>query len=160
MTVFCTQEDVEQRLRRDLTEDEEDYLDGMIEEAQLLVVAYLGCAPDAYLTADNVPDAVRVITSRMVARVIQEADTAPEYFGATQIGETVGPFSQQVTFQQGSRLGSPWLAKADRETLEPFRCSGKAFSIDTAPSYKQYTSEQERAELLTGDRGWEERILI
>ena len=160
MIKFCTQTDVEQRLRRDLTEDEEDYLDGMIQEAQLLVTAYLGCGPDPYIDAENIPDAVRIVTSRMVARVLQEADTAPEYFGATQVGETAGPFSQQVTFQSGSRLGSPWLAKADRETLHPYRCSGKAYSIDTAPRPWHYTPEQETYELTTGDLGWEEHHLI
>lgn len=133
MTVFCKKEDVEKRLRRVLTSDENTYLPGMIEEAQLLVVSYLGCGPDPYEEDEDVPDAVRVVTSRMVARVIQEADVAPEYFGATQIGETAGPFSQQVTFQSGTRIGSPWLAKADKEILNPYRCSGKAFSIDTAP---------------------------
>jgi len=159
MTKFCTQTDVEQRLRRELTEAESDYLDGMIEEAQLLVLSYLGHRTTPYTTG-QVPQAIRVVTSRMVARVIQEADTAPEYFGASQIGETAGPFSQQVTFQTGSRLGSPWLAKADRETLNPYRHSGKAFSIDTAPRLPQYTPEGERQELLTGNLGWEQLIRI
>lgn len=134
MTDFCSKEDVENRLRRDLTADEEEYLPGMIEEAQLLVVSYLGCGPEPYESSDDVPAAVRVVTSRMIARVIQEAEsTPPEYFGASQVGETAGPFSQQITFDKNSRLGSPWIAKADRETLDPYRCSGKAFSIDTAP---------------------------
>lgn len=135
MTVFCTEQDVEKRLRRTLTTGEVTYLPGMIEEAQLLVISYLGCGPEPYDSSSDVPDAVRVVTSRMIARVIQEAEaTPPEYFGASQIGETAGPLSTQVTFDKNARLGSPWLAKADRETLDPYRCSGKAFSIDTVPN--------------------------
>lgn len=133
MVVFATDEDVVKRLRRPLTNVEEEYLGGLIEEAQLLVAAYLGCGDDKYPTPEDVPDAVRVVTSRMVARVLQESEVEPAYFGATHIGTSTGPFSEQVTFQAGSRLGSPWLAKSDRETLDPYRCTGKAFSIDTAP---------------------------
>lgn len=134
MVAFCAEQDVKDRLSRDLTSTEKTYLPGKIKEAQLLVVSYLGCGPDPYKAVEDVPDAVTVVTSRMVARVLQEADTPQEFFGATQVGENAGPFSQQVTFQAGSRIGSPWLAKADRETLDPYRCSGKAFSIDTAPT--------------------------
>lgn len=134
MVVFCAEADVKNRLRRELTSTEKTYMPGMIEEAQLLVVSYLGCGPEPYESDADVPDAVTIVTSRMVARVIQEGDTAPEFFGASQVGETAGPFSQQITFQSGARLGSPWLAKADRETLDPYRCSGKAFSVDTVPS--------------------------
>ena len=132
MAVFCTASDVEKRLRRTLTTDESQWLPGMSEEAQARVVSYLACPPDLYV--DEVPSAVTLVTSRMVARVIQEGDSeSPELFGATQVGMTAGPFSQQATFQPGSRTGAPWLTKADKSMLDPFRCSGKAFSIDTAP---------------------------
>lgn len=132
MVAFCSQFDVEKRLRRILTTAEAEYLPGMIEEAQLLVVAFLGCGEDAYPTVDDVPAAVRVVTSRMVARVIEQAETTPpEMLGATQVGNTAGPFSQQVSFAQ-PRYGSPWLQRTDKETLEPYSCAGKAFEIDLA----------------------------
>lgn len=129
--MFCTGKDVEKRLRRQLTGDEEEYLDGMIEEAEVLVLGYLECPADRF--ADAVPDAVRLVTSRMVARVIQEGDIAPDDFGAVQYGATAGPFSQQRTFVAGSRTGAPWLTKVDKSALDPFRCGGKAFQVDTAP---------------------------
>ena len=132
MVVFCAKTDVEKRLRRTLTADETTWLPGMIEEAQALVASYLACPSDRF--DDGVPDAVVLVTSRMVARVIQEGDTVdPELFGAVQVGATAGPFSQQATFQAGARTGAPWLTKADKSVLDPYRCSGKAFSIDTAP---------------------------
>lgn len=133
LVAYCTQDDVENRLRRPLTTTEINYLDSLIEEAQVLVEGYLRCPPGAYPEPDDVPAAVRVVVSRMVARVItQEANTPAELLGATQIGETAGPFSSQVSFGQ-PRFGSPWLQKSDRESLSPFRCASKAFSIDTAP---------------------------
>lgn len=135
MTIFCTHDDVENRLRRTLDETELEYLPWLIEEAQVLVVAHLGCGPDRYPTDKDVPAAVRVTTSRMVARVLQQAESMPvESFGASQIGVTAGPYSQQTSYAGETRLGSPWLAKSDRESLAPYQCGGKAFTVDTAPS--------------------------
>lgn len=130
--MFCTQNDVEKRLRRELSDGEQEYLEGMIEEAQALVLSYLGCPPEKY--ADDVPDGIVLVTSRMVARVISEGEMLqPETFGATQAGITAGPYSQQVTFSAGSRTGAPWLTKPDKTILDQYRCSGRAFAIDTAP---------------------------
>lgn len=132
MVAFCEENDVEQRLRRPLTTDESEYLDGMIEEASALVLSYLGCPEDKY--EDQVPDGIRLVTSRMVARVIDESGTINSgTFGATQVGATAGPFSHQATFAAGSRTGAPWLTRVDRSMLNQYKCSGKAFSIDTAP---------------------------
>lgn len=130
--MFCTQADVEKRLRRPLVEDEVEYLDGMIEEAEALVLSYLGCPPEKYAVV--VPSALTLVTSRMVARVLNEGDVVDsDTYGATQAGITAGPYSQQVTFASGSRTGAPWLTKVDKGLLDSFRCSGKAFAIDTAP---------------------------
>lgn len=135
MVAFCTKGDVEKRLSRELTSDEEEWLAGKIEEAQALVVGYLGCGEEPYEAVEDVPGAVRIVTSRMVARVYQEAATiTSDTYGTTQVGQTAGPFSQQVSFAPGSRLGSPWMTNADRESLSPYRCGGKAFSVNTAPS--------------------------
>lgn len=133
MVAFCADTDVEARLERSLTTTEAEYIDGKIEEAQVLVVGYLGCGDNPYPTADDVPAAVRIVTSRMVARVIEQSSVAPTDFGATQVGTTTGPFSKQITFQSGSRMGAPWTTKADREALDPYRCDSKAYAVDTVP---------------------------
>ena len=133
MVAFCDQGDVEQRLRRELTTDEVTGLPGMIEEAQTLVLSYLGCPPEKY--EDEVPAAITLVTSRMVARVIQEDEVIdPATFGATQTSATAGPFSHQATYQAGSRTGAPWLTRVDKSALDAYRCAGKAFAVDTAPS--------------------------
>lgn len=134
MAVFCTDEDVEARLRRALTVDEEQWLPGMIAEAQALVISHLECPPDKY--DDEVPEVITLVTSRMVARVIQEeASITSDMFGATQASLTAGPYTQQATFESGSRTGAPWLTKVDKSMLAPFRCAGKAFAVDTAPRF-------------------------
>lgn len=154
MTVFCTQEDVVKRLRRPLNSDETEYLDGLIEEAQALVVAHLGCGPDRYEQGD-VPVAIRITTSRMVARVLQQSENMdPAYFGAVQVGTTAGPYSEQTTFHGESRLGSPWLSKTDRESLAPYKCGTKAFSVDTAPIHSTIHSETCSANRYIGAEHW------
>jgi len=132
VVAFCDATDVEARLRRDLTQEEDEYVGGIIDEAQVLVTAYLGRGENPFETEEDVPTAVRIVTSLMVARVIKEAAAMPpEYFGAIQAGTTAGPFSEQVTFAKESRLGSPWLTRNDRETLAPYSAKTRAFSVDT-----------------------------
>lgn len=150
---LCTPADIQARLRRPLTGTEEQWLPGMIDEAQTLVLSYLGCPPDKY--QEEVPAALTLITSRIVARVIQEHDTInPATFGATQFNATAGPFAHQATFTQGSRTGAPWLTRADKNVLDQHRCASKAYAIDTAPHPHQYTPEQARYILRNSNRGW------
>lgn len=134
-TPLCDRQDVEARLRRELTDDEVEYVDAMIAEAQALIEGYLGCPPDAYPTLDDVPSGVRIVASRMVARTIEQAGQgasgAP--IGVQQVSQTAGPFVQQQSYVQGSNNGSPWMVAGDRQSLRPYRCRGRAFTIETAP---------------------------
>ena len=149
MTALCTADDVSNRLRRALTTAEVEYAPAMIEEAQALVLGYLGCGEDPYEELADVPDAVRIVTSRMVARVIEQGQTEPGEVGAVQVGNTAGPFGKQITFAPGARLGSPWLAKADKESLDPYRCDSKAFGIDTARA-RRFAEHSEACSLRFG----------
>jgi hypothetical protein len=133
MVAFCADTDVEARLERELTTEEDQYIAGKIEEAQVMVIGYLGCSDDPYATIGDVPTAVKIVTSRIVARVIEQAaDAEPGTFGADQVGNQVGPFGRQITYTKGTRDKAPWLTKADLEALAPYRCDNKAFSVDTA----------------------------
>lgn len=135
MIPLCTEEDVEARLRRELTDDEVEYVDAMIAEAQALIEGYLGCPPDVYPTLNDVPSGLRIVASRMVARTIEQASQgasgAP--IGVQQVSQTAGPFVQQQSYVQGANTGSPWIGASDRTALRPYRCRGRAFTIDTAP---------------------------
>lgn len=132
MIPLCTEEDVEARLRRALTPEEQEYIDGQIDEAQALVEGYLGCPDDKWPTLADVPKAVRVIVSRMVARAIDQAKQGSP-MGVQQNSLTAGPFVQQQSYVQGSNNGSPWMVAGDRQSLRPYRCRGRAFTIETAP---------------------------
>ena len=126
---LASREDVEARLGRPLTPSEARLVDGLIDEASALVIGYLGCDPS---DPGPVPAAVTIVTSRMVARALQqsESDVSP---GEQARTTTVGPFSQTRQFVAGSTTGQPWLSAGDKITLRPYRCDGKAYSVDTAP---------------------------
>lgn len=130
---MCSVGDVQERLGRVLTAPELERVGGLIAEASALVQAYLGCPletwigpdEDGDLVPDTVPAAVRIVTSRMVARVL----TSPvANVGAEVTQQTVGPFS--TTWGAGTTSGAPWLSATDRETLAPYRC-GSGLSVAT-----------------------------
>lgn len=131
MVAFCEASDVEQRLERSLTSTEEEYIDGKIEAAQVLVIGYLGCGNEPYATKADVPLAVRVATSQAVADAITKKASNPA--GADSVANTTGPFGQTLNFTAGSS-GGVYLSKAVRQMLDPHRCDSKAFAVDTAPT--------------------------
>lgn len=136
MAALATVDDVEARLGRSLTPEETARTDpGLLEEASALVVGYLGCDP---ASPGPVPSGVRVVTSRMVARVLQQeggsTSSGGTPVGAEQVTRSMGPFSETYGFgSSGAGSGAPWLGTADKQALKPYRCDGKAFAIDTAP---------------------------
>lgn len=143
---LCSVADVQERLGRVLTPPELERVGGLIAEASALVQAYLGCPITAWVGPDEdddtvpdvVPEAVRIVTSRMVARVL----SVPAAFTAGEVSQqTVGPFS--TTFQPGTTSGAPWLGSMDQVTLKPYRCNVSGFSVMTL-----------EGEQTTGATGW------
>lgn len=108
MTILATQEDVENRLGRELTDDELERLPGLLEEASLLVEGYLGIV---YTDDDSIPSAVRVVVSRIVARTFTAPSPQLLPEGARSAGS--GPYN--ISF--GDARTNLWLSKADKTTL-------------------------------------------
>lgn len=134
MTVaLATPGDVEERLGRPLTPDEQNRTDpGLLDEASDLVVGYLGADPSADGTVAVPPPVARVV-ARMVARVLQQSTAAGGVFGATSMTDQIGDFSQTRQFPAGATSGGPWLTQADKVALKPYR-SGGPYTVDTLQS--------------------------
>ncbi|KRQ20059.1 MULTISPECIES: hypothetical protein [Mycobacteroides] len=120
--------DVEARLGRDLTTDEQDRVDDLLEEASDLVIGFLRCTPDP------VPGAVVRVTARMVARVFglkygpgESPDPTVE-----SVNAVMGPFQVNRKIDTDRTDGEPWLSKKDRLKLRPYRCSGLAGNVPTS----------------------------
>lgn len=109
--MLATVEDVGARLGEPVGDADIPRVEGLIEEASALVEAHLG------KTFEVVPDTVRIVVSRMVARVLQ----APtDGFHTESSSFTAGPFSKNVKYSAGGSGGAPWLTAVDRKMLRPF----------------------------------------
>ncbi len=134
MTPLALSADVETRLGRALTTTEATKVPGLLEEASVKVLAHLGKG-ETYYDALTIPATVSIVTSRMVARVLEQV-TAGVVPGTIQTGVTTGPFSNQTTFVAGSSNGSPWLTRSDRADLNNATGANKVFAVDRlATSY-------------------------
>lgn len=131
MTELARVVDVEKRLKavdRHLATEDVPYTEGLIESASAMVTAHLG-KPEDYFDDNPVPKTVTLITAESVARVLRQgkANITP---GTSQHGQTTGPFSQQTTFVAGAGSGSPWLTRADKDTLDNVYGANQAFGVD------------------------------
>ncbi|MGK2880434.1 MAG: hypothetical protein ACSLE6_06435 [Mycobacterium sp.] len=106
--------DVAARLGRELTEDEQTAIVGLLAEAGALVVGYL--RRDWTALAD-VPDAVRIVVSRMVARSLTGGSNLPA--GASEFGSSLSVMSHNVKLGADVVVGSVWLSRTDKITLAP-----------------------------------------
>lgn len=141
---LATAADVGDRLGRSLTAAETVKVDGLLEEASALVVGYLGCDPtDTSVDPPTVPSVVAIVVSRIVARVFEQTASVAE-FGSEATTDSTGPFSTTVRYGAGTTSGAPWLTKADKLTLRPFRCDGGftslAISAGTTGRYRREVS--------------------
>jgi len=129
MIPLATSADVVTRLGRALTTAEATKATGLLDEASVKVLAHLG-KPETYYDALTIPATVVIVTSRMVARVLEQgvAGVVP---GTQQSGTTTGPFGSQTTFVAGSSNGSPWLTRSDRADLDNVLGANKVFAVDT-----------------------------
>lgn len=126
MLLLASHDDVAVRLGRLLTADESQRVEPLLEEASVMVGAWIGGEPDP------VPDGVRVVVSRMVARVFTAASntSAPEA-GVASVSMTAGPFGFTRGFTTDASSGGVWLGQQDKAMLKPHRRGGGAVSVPT-----------------------------
>ena len=113
----ATPSEVAKRLGRDLDDDEKVVVEGLLEEAEVLIEGFLGEIPQP------VPRRVTVVASRMVARVLEQPDA--EAFYAESVQHAAGPFSETKRFSTGASGGAPWLTSADKQALRRARSGGR-----------------------------------
>lgn len=125
--VLASSVDVEARLGRTLTTDEMGRVAGLLDEASVMVEGWMRCVPDP------VPDAVKIVASRMVARVLAVggADNAPDP-GTSQIQATMGIFGVNRSFSSDVTSGGVWLTRQDKSILLPFGCRGRVGNVGTS----------------------------
>lgn len=117
--------DLEARLGSQV--DDETKAEALLDYASALVRKHVGeLWVDEEGDLTDLPDGVRQVVVEMVARAVANP------LGVTQAQETVGPFSNGVTFGQDAHQRI-YLTKSDK-TILGRGTSGDAFSVDTAPA--------------------------
>lgn len=107
MASYATMADVQARMTRDLTTDEETVCEALLSDAGLMIDAL---APRA--SADK----KQAVSCRMVIRALGDGSTGVP-MGATQGSMSGLGYSQSWTIGSGGSLGELYLSKADRLLL-------------------------------------------
>lgn len=122
--MLASQEDVEARLGRMLTVDESSRVAGLLEEASELAIGWLRCTPDP------VPSGVRIVVSRMVARLLsQSSDEFGAPNGASSIQASAGGYQLTKSYGSDSSSSAPWLTRADKTALRRHGCRGRVGNV-------------------------------
>lgn len=106
---YATVADVEARMTRSLSEDEENVCSNLLDDAAVIIDAY-----NASASADN----KKVVSIRMVVRALGDGDDAvgvPP--GATQGSMSAMGYSQSWTISSGGAVGELYIAKLEKKLL-------------------------------------------
>ena len=123
--MLAAQTDVEARLRRDLTDEEVTWIDGVLEEASAEVIEFCGRDFD-----DPVPSTVRIVTSRIAARALVASTTD---VGTDAYTNQAGPYQQVRSVSTDAASGGVWLSKGDKRKLRAYCAFKGAFSVEMIP---------------------------
>ena len=105
---YATVSDVQARMTRDLSADEQAVCSALLDDAAILIDA---AAPSAGA------DAKKVVSCRMAIRAIGDGGATGTPMGATQGSMSALGYSQSWTIGSGGSVGELYLSKADRLLL-------------------------------------------
>lgn len=107
MTTYATVEDVQARMSRQMTTDEEAVCEKMLEDAAVIIDAYNPCAKEVNKF---------LVSCRMVARAIGDGGDIGVPMGATQGSMSALGYSQSWTLGSGA-AGELYLGKIEKKLL-------------------------------------------
>lgn len=104
---YATVEDIQARLTRELSEQEQAVATNLLDDAAVMIDAFNEKAAEA---------SKKVVSCRMVIRALGDGDTVGVPVGATQGSMTGLGYSQSWTLSNGS-VGELYLSKSDKALL-------------------------------------------
>lgn len=105
---YATVEDVQARMTRDLTTDEQAVCSTYLDDVAVMIDGYNREATD---------DAKKIVSCRIVIRAIGDGDLTGIPAGATQGSQAGLGYSQSWTITSGGSVGELYLSKADKQLL-------------------------------------------
>lgn len=104
---YATVSDVQSRMLRDLSVDEQALCETLLEDAGVIIDAF---------NINAVLDSKKVVSCRMVIRALG-TDDSDIPMGATQGSMTALGYSQSWTMSGGASVGELYLSKLDKQLL-------------------------------------------
>lgn len=108
MAVYATVEDVQARMSRTMTEDEQALCEKLLEDAAVIIDVY-------NIAADS--DVKETVSCRMVIRAMGDGSDSGVPMGATQGSQSALGYSQSWTIGSGGGAGELYLGKLERKML-------------------------------------------
>lgn len=108
MAAYATVEDVEARITRTLSEDEESVCSTLLDDSAIIIDSYNSAADPANKL---------VVSCRMVIRALGDGDRTGVPMGATQGSMSAMGYSQSWTMSGGASVGELYLNKLDKKLL-------------------------------------------
>lgn len=105
---YATVQDVQQRMLRTLTEDEQEVCTNLLADAAALIDAVAIGAEETVK---------KIVSCRMVIRALGDGSTSGVPLGATQGSQSALGYSQSWTIGAGGGAGELYLSKVDRQYL-------------------------------------------
>ena len=105
---YATVADVQERMLRTLSTDEQSVASTLLDDAAVLIDALHTSATD---------DVKGVVSARMVVRALGDGQDAGVPMGATQGSVSALGYAQSWTIGSGGSFGDLYVSKADRQML-------------------------------------------
>ena len=108
MAAYATVADVQARMSRTMSADEQTMCATLLDDAAVIIDSY---------NANATTDAKKVVSCRVVIRVLGDGADSGVPMGATQGSMSGLGYSQSWTIGSGGSAGEMYLAKLDRKLL-------------------------------------------
>ena len=108
MTTYATVADVQARMTRAMSADEQAMCAVMLEDAAVIIDAY---------NADASADAKKIVSCRMVIRAMGDGESGGIPMGASQGSMTALGYTQSWTMGAGGAAGEMYLGRLEKKLL-------------------------------------------
>lgn len=108
MAAYATVEDIQARMTRDLTTDEQAICPNLLDDAAVIIDAF---------NVNATADAKKVVSCRMIIRALGDGEAYGVPLGASQGSMTGLGYTNSWTMGSGGSAGELYLGKLDKQIL-------------------------------------------
>lgn len=128
---YATITDIQARMSRDLTEDEQNICTNLLDDSAVIIDAY---------NAKASAECKTVVSCRMVIRALGNEETNGVPMGASQGSMAAMGYSQSWTLGSGATVGELYLNKTDKKLLSVGNAIGSYSPVQELVPSKEVAS--------------------